>query len=145
MGGAVVSGPTHTHYDSYGPPRQVPGTLIGCSDSNAHDPSHSEIFADYMYAPRLVPSHDTGLPHAAEVAVLTAFTERRDASLTPVITDVVTDEKYVVRVSITTRTLEGVWRTEEWGLHADGRWLCIQKNPHPGYAHEPPWCANCGY
>jgi hypothetical protein len=146
MGGErIMTDLSHTHYNPYGSPRQVPGTLIGCSDSTAHDPRDSEIFADYMYAPRLVPSHDTGLPHESEAAVLTAFRENYNKSLVPVITDVVPDEEHTVRVSITARTLDGRWHTTEWGLRSDGEWFRIPKNPHPGYEHWPAFCPNCGY
>lgn len=141
----------HTHYSPYEPPRQVPGTLLDCTPEfpSYHQVEGTELFADYMYSPRFGPVSASGLPPEMEQAVLAAYVERKSDDLQYRIADVVADEEYVFRVSITNRTGysgDGPdWHTEEWGIHADGLWHGIPKNPHPGYEHLPAFCPNCGY
>lgn len=151
--------PRHTHYDPFGPPRQVPGTLLDCTETKAHQVKDSELWADYRYNPRLERSESTGLPGHVEEDVRVAYLGLQDWN--PVkrspdtewaITDVTADETYTYRVTITNRTAYSldesgpVWHTEEWGLYpADGQWHGIPVNPHPGYEHLPAFCPNCGY
>lgn len=143
-----MTDPRHTHYSPYGPPRQVPGTLLDCDDAKAHSPEGSEIFADYMYSPRLGPQSATGLPQDMLWRLLAAYTERRSKDTSFRIADVTADPEYTYRVRITNRTAysgDGPdWHTEEWGIHADGQWRSTY-NPHPGYEHWPAFCPNCGY
>lgn len=145
-----MTDPTHTHYSPYGPPRSVPGTLLGCTPAfdSYHKVEGSELFADYMYSPRFGPVSATGLPPEMEYALATAYTERRSESVQYRIVDVVADPEYTYRVRIANRTRcngNGPdWHTEEWGLHPDGQWRSTY-NPHPGYEHWPAWCPNCGY
>lgn len=142
----------HTHYSPYGPPHQVPGTLLDCTpefDSH-HKVEDTELWADYHYHPRFGPQSATGLPHNELPRLLIAYLEHRSKDTEFRIADVVTDEEYTYRVRITNRTMyngDGPdWHTEEWGIHQhDGQWHGIPKNPHPGYEHTPPWCENCGY
>lgn len=146
-----MTGPTHTHYSPYGSPRRMPGTLLDCTPEypSYHKVDGSELFADYMYSPRFGPASDTGLPPEVEQAVVEAYMRYRAADTQWQIEDVVADEEYTYRVRITNRTSyngDGPdWHTEEWGLHADGLWHGISKNPHPPYDHMPFFCANCGY
>lgn len=140
----------HTHYSPYGPPRSVPGTLLDCADSS-RSPNHriedSELWADYLYSPRLGPVSDTGLLPEMERELITAYTERKREDLQYRIADVVADLEHTYRVRITCRTSNPHgpdWHTEEWGLHPDGQWRSTY-NPHPGYEHWPAWCPNCGY
>lgn len=141
----------HTHYSPYGPPRQVPGTLIDCTPEYAsyHRVEGSELSADYMYSPRFGPLSATGLPMGTLTDLMVAYLKNRSDDINWVIADVVRDEEYTYRVWITNRTMHNgdgpYWHTEEWGIHADGQWHGIPKNPHPGYEHMPPWCSNCGY
>lgn len=143
--------PRHTHYSPYGPPRQVDGKLSDCTESAAHDPKDSELWADCRYAPYLFPSEVTGLPGHLERDVIAAWRGHRAADLEFEITDVTPDEEYTYRVRITNRTAYAldddgpVFHTEEWGLYPDGRWHGIPVNPHPGYEHWPTMCPNCGY
>jgi hypothetical protein len=143
--------PTHTHYSPYGPPRQVVGTLVGCSNEGAHDPKDSERWADYRYMPRLERSGVTGLPAHVERDVLAAYAKNRQEGVEYAITDARTDVDFTYRVRITNRTDYALneagpaFHTEEYGLHPDGFWRGIPINPHPGYSHEPPFCPNCGY
>lgn len=150
---------SHTHYDPYGPPRAVAGTLLDCADTIAHDVSRSGVFADYLYAPELVRSASTGLPADAERDLLAYFAKPRPA-LRPQdfgITDVSGPEEndgngrgpIAWRVEITNRTLyaagEGpAWNRQDYGLYASG-WGPVHVNPHPGYDHRPPFCENCGH
>lgn len=138
----------HTHYDPYGPPRSVEGTLLDCDDAKAHDPKDSELWAEYMYSPQLGPLSATGLPPLMVASVLTAYMRYRAEDTVKQITDVTADPEYTYRVKITNRTgCNGdgpTWHTEEWGLHADGQWRSTY-NPHPGYEHWPTSCPNCGY
>ncbi len=141
----------HTHYSPYGPPRQVPGTLLGCTPEypSLHQVEGSELSADYMYTPRFGPHSATGLPPNELPRLLIAYLERRSEDVWFRITDVTADDEYTYRVRVTNRTSyngDGPdWHTEEWGIHADGQWHGIPKNPHPGYEHLPAWCPNCGY
>jgi len=150
--------PTHTHYDPAMPPRQVPGTLLWCNDKDRHSPTTSELWADYRYAPQLMPSQDTGLRADLERDLIAAYEHNRAVGTGCTITDVSGPEgddgngsgpiRY--RVTVTNRTgyesgKGPVWHTEAWGLYGDGEWRSIPDNPHPGYAHTPPFCANCGY
>lgn len=145
MGGErIMTRTTHTHYDPYGPPVRAAGSLLNCADTKAHDPSGSEIFAPYMYCPRLVPSECTGLPPEDEREVLAAFMVNRDPSVRPVITDALLSDEYGVEIRISIRNMADAWHTETWARHADGQWRSTY-NPHPGYEHWPAWCPNCGY
>lgn len=137
----------HTHYDPYGPPRQVPGRLVDCDNVKAHDAHDSERWADYAYYPRLERSESTGLPGHMERELIDAYTERRVDDLVYAITDVTPDEEYTYRVRITNRTSldNPVWHTEEWGMYSDGEWHGIPVNPHPPHEHLPAFCPNCGY
>lgn len=143
--------PMHTHYSPYGPPRGVPGTLLDCTPEfpSYHRVEGSELAADYMYSPRFGEVSDTGLPTPLLDALKRAYMHRRSDDTQWQIADVVADEEYVYRVSITNRTMHNGdgpdWHTEEWGIHDDGQWHGIPENPHPGYEHTPPWCENCGY
>lgn len=143
--------PQHTHYSPYESPRRVPGTLLDCTPRflSYHRVEGTETGADYMYSPRLGPESDTGLPAPLMDALKRAYMYRRSADTQWVIADVVADEAYTYRVHITNRTMyngDGPdWHTEEWGIHADGHWHAIPKNPHPGYEHLPAFCPNCGY
>lgn len=141
----------HTHYSPYEPPWQVPGTLLDCSPEfpSYHKVEDTELWADYGYSPRFGPHSATGLPQATLLALSVAYLERRSKDTSWRIADVVADEEYTYRVSITNRTMyngDGPdWHTEEWGIHADGQWHGIPKNPHPGYEHLPGFCPNCGW
>lgn len=140
----------HTHYSPYEAPRQVPGTLLDCTPEypEFHKVEGSELWADYSYQPRLGPESATGIGDELP-RLLIAYLKYRSEDVWFRIVDVVRDEDYTYRVSITNRTGyngDGPdWHTEEWGIHGDGQWHGIPKNPHPGYEHMPPWCANCGY
>lgn len=138
--------PTHTHYSPYGPPRSVTGTLVECDDAEAHSPEHSEIFADYMYSPRLVPSEDTGLPALVEQLVLAHYLMNRDKDTHYAITDTRRDEAADAwEVVVTNRWMTGDgWHSERYRFDG-GHVSRVVRNPHPGYVHEPPWCPNCGY
>lgn len=141
----------HTHYSPYGPPRQVEGTLLDCTPEfpSYHKVEGTELSADYMYSPRFGPHSATGLSQTELLALMDAYLQYRSKDTEWRIADVVADEEYTYRVSITNRTMyngDGPdWHTEEWGLYPDGEWHGIPKNPHPGYDHMPPWCSNCGY
>lgn len=147
----------HTHYSPYGPPHQVEGTLLDCTpEFDVHKVEGTELWADYRYSPRFGPESDTGLPPEMERDLKIAYMElqkwnpvKRSPDTQYRIADVVADDEFTYRVKITNRTMyngDGPdWHTEEWGLYPDGEWRGIPKNPHPGYDHEPPWCANCGY
>lgn len=141
----------HTHYSPSEPPRRVPGTLLDCTPEflSYHRVEGTELWADYRYVPRFGPESATGLPAPLLDALKRAYMHHRSADTQWRIADVVTDEEYVYRVTITNRTLyngDGPdWHTEEWGIHADGQWHGIPRNPHPPYEHMPPWCSNCGY
>lgn len=143
----------HTHYSPYGPPRQVPGTLLDCTPEFAsyHKVEGSELWADYAYHPRFGPVSDTGLPPEMEQALLKAYLHRRADDVGFRIVDVAADPEYTYRVWITNRTAYSLdepgptWHTEEWGIHADGQWHGIPKNPHPPYEHWSSFCPNCGY
>jgi hypothetical protein len=142
----------HTHYSPYGPPRQVDGTLLDCTPEflSYHRVEGSELFADYMYSPRFGPHSATGLPHDTLVDLMVAYLEGRSADIHWMIVDVVRDEEYTYRVTITNRTAYNgdgpTWHTEEWGIYAtDGRWHGIPTNPHPPYEHWSSFCPNCGY
>lgn len=143
--------PRHTHYSPVAPPRQVDGKLSDCTEFAAHDPKDSELWADYRYAPHLLPSEVTGLPGHMERDVTAAYLERKQDGIVYEITDVTPDQEFTYRVTFTNRTghaLNGVgsvWHTEEWGLYPDGSWHGIPVNPHPGYEHTGPFCPNCGY
>lgn len=147
MGGELM----HTHYSPYEPPRRVEGTLLDCTPEfdSYHKVEGTELAADYMYSPRFGPASDTGLPSEVEAALIKAYTYRRSETTQWRIEEVNADEEYTYRVRITNRTAyhgNGPdWHTEQWGIHADGEWHRIPKNPHPGYDHMPPWCPNCGY
>lgn len=152
MGGErSVSELKHTHYDPYGPPRQVPGTLLDCTPEypSFHKVDGSELWADYAYSPRLGPVSNTGLPPETERAIVTAYLEHKAADMRWVIEDVTPDKEYTYRVRITNRTShhgDGPdWHTVTYGLHRDGVWRAIAKNPHPGYLHWEAFCPNCGY
>lgn len=141
----------HTHYSLYGPPRQVPGTLLSCSDEyrqSAHKVEGSERWADYMYSPRFGPVSATGLSRLALLALHDAYAGHRTEDLEYRIVDVVGDPNYMYRVKLTNRTAyngDGPdWHTEEWGLSSGGQW-CSTFNPHPGYEHWPAFCPDCGY
>lgn len=141
----------HTHYSPYGPPRQVPGTLLDCTPEyeSYHRLDGSELFADYMYSPRFGPHSATGLPQAMVIDLTGAYMLHRSKDTAWQIVDVVGDDMYVYRVTITNRTAytgDGPdWHTEQWGIHDGGVWRRIETNPHPGYDHTPPFCPNCGY
>lgn len=143
----------HTHYSPYGPPRQAPGTLLDCTPEfpSQHRVEGSELAADYMYCPRFGPDSATGLPFGLLISLRNAYTHHRSKDTSWRIVDVVTDDDYIYRVTITNRTgygLDGagpLWHSEEWGLYPDGEWHGIPVNPHPPYDHMPPWCSNCGY
>lgn len=148
-----MTGPKHTHYSPYGPPRQVDGTLLDCTPefSSYHRVDGSELGADYAYSPRFGPVSTTGLGYIPLTRLLVAYTERRSENLDFRIVDVVSDPEYTYRVTITNRTAYALdepgptWHTEEWGIHADGQWHGIPKNPHPPYPHDGAFCSNCGY
>lgn len=142
----------HTHYSPYGPPRQVPGTLLDCTPEHEsyHRVEGSEVSADgYMYSPRFGPHSATGLPQDQLLALMGAYLKNRSVHLAWQIVDVVSDPEYTYRVRITNRTMYNgdgpTWHSEEWGLYPDGEWHGIPVNPHPGYEHMPGFCANCGY
>lgn len=138
----------HTHYSPYGPPRQVPGTLLECNDTGAHDITMSEVFADYMYSPEFGLESATGLGLEHVTELVSAYLATREEGTQFRIMDVVADEEYTYRVRITnsTRNAAGpAWHTQFWGLHPDGKWHRVLKNPHPGYEHWPAFCPNCGY
>lgn len=143
--------PMHTHCSPYAPPRQVEGTLLACPDSGAHDATQSELWADYHYNPRLLPSEVTGLPGHVERELLAAYMDRRAKDTVYAITDVTPDADHTYLVKITNRTAysldEGkdVWHTETWGLDPERGWVMIPVNPHPGYEHLRPFCPNCGH
>jgi hypothetical protein len=153
----MEKGLKHTHYSPYEPPRQVVGTLLDCTpEFNYHKVEGTELGADYAYYPRFGPVSATGLPAEVEEQLRIAYLclqpwnpVSKPADLQWRIADVVLDDEYTYRVKITNRTMyngDGPdWHTEEWGIHADGEWHGIPKNPHPGYDHTPPWCPNCGY
>lgn len=147
----------HTHYDPYGPPRKVAGTLLDCDQWMSHDVSRSGIFADYLYAPELVPSKSTGLDPAAERSLMEHITATTDMSRPLGITDVsgAQDDdgngggalRYLVRVSARSLYDDGegpAWGVITFGLYETG-WNRVPENPHPGYDHMRPFCANCGY
>lgn len=142
----------HTHYSPYEAPRQVPGTLLDCTPEfpSYHQVEGTELSADgYLYSPRFGPVSDTGLPLEMERELIAAYLEHKSNDLQYRIAEVTTDEEYTYRVKITNRTMyngDGPdWHTEEWGIHADGQWHGIPKNPHPGYEHWSSFCPNCGY
>lgn len=141
----------HTHYSPYEPPHRVPGTLLDCTPEfpSYHKVEGTELWADYAYIPRFGPQSATGLPHMQLVNLLAAYMVHRCADTSFRIADVVTDDEYTYRVSITNRTAyngDGPdWHTEEWGIHPDGEWRRIPVNPHPGYEHWHAFCPNCGY
>lgn len=142
----------HTHYSPYGPPRQVPGTLLDCTPAfpSYHRVEGSELSADYMYSPRFGPESATGMPRNELPRLLIAYLEHRDKDTEFRIVDVIADPEYTYRVRITNRTAyngDGPdWHTEEWGIYAtDGQWHGIPKNPHPPYEHDVAFCPNCGY
>jgi len=144
--------PRHTHYSPYDPPRQVPGTLLDCTESARHDAKDSELWADYRYSPRLERPEATGLPGHIEKDVIAAYSRNRREGVEFAITEVIADPEYTYRVTLTNRTAYDVTETgpvfhsEEWGLYAtDGEWHGIPKNPHPGYEHWSTMCPNCGY
>jgi hypothetical protein len=143
--------PRHTHYHQTTSPRQVPGKLSECDDTDAHDPRDSELWADYPYHPRLERPEVTGLPGHMERDLVAAYLANRQGGVEYAITDVTADADFTYRVRITNRTghalneAGSVWHTEEYGLYPDGFWRGIPINPHPGYPHEPPFCPNCGY
>ena len=143
----------HTHYDPYGPPRQVPGTLLDCADpfrDLRHKVEDSELWADYTYAPWLGPHSATGLPAHETTRLYAAYTAHRSHTVSWRVADVVPDDNHTWLVKITNRTAytgngDGpLWHTETWGL-VGADWVRIPKNPHPGYDHTPPFCPNCGY
>lgn len=142
---------THTHYSPYGPPRKVPGTLLDCTPEflSYHRVEGTETAADYMYSPKFGPASATGLPEMMLLALMGAYMKRRSKDTSWRIADVVADDEFTYRVRITNRTLHNGdgpdWHTEEWGIHGDGQWHGIPKNPHPGYQHTPSFCPNCGY
>lgn len=148
---------SHTHYDPYGTPRPVAGTLLDCDDETAHDVSRSGVFADYQYAPVLVPSRSTGLDPAAERSLMEHIAATTNMSRPLAITDVSGPQdddgngrgalRYLVRV--TARSLyddgEGpAWGVITFGLYETG-WNRVPKNPHPGYDHWWAFCPNCGH
>jgi hypothetical protein len=141
----------HTHYSPYGPPHQVPGTLLDCTPEfpSYHSVEGSELGADYHYSPRFGERSDTGLPPELEKALIDAYMVHRSCDVQYRIMDVVADEEYTYRVKVANRTMyngDGPdWHTEEWGIHADGQWYGIPKNPHPPYEHWSSFCPNCGY
>ncbi len=142
----------HTHYSPYGPPHQVPGTLLDCTPDfpSYHKVEGSELGADYMYSPRFGPHSATGLPEGMLATLMIAYMQYRAADTEWRIVDVVRDEDCTYLVKITNRTRyngDGPdWHTEEWGIHTtDGQWHSIPKNPHPGYEHWSSFCPNCGY
>ena len=143
--------PKHTHYSPYGAPYRVDGTLLDCTPefASSHKVEGSELWADYRYSPRFGEPSDTGLPPEMEQALITAYTERRAEPFEYRIADVVTDEEYTYRVTITNRTAHNGdgpdWQSEDWGIHVDGQWHGIPVNPHPGYEHWSSFCPNCGY
>ncbi len=136
---------THTHYSPYAPPHQAPGTLMACHSPQDHNFRDSEISADYLYAPRLEPSASTGLPPYVEQAAVTLFMERRSPDIHPTITAAsVTDSGYEIEIAMRSPDNSG-WHAEIF-LWFKGLGLTrVAPNPHPGYPHTPPWCANCGY
>jgi hypothetical protein len=149
--------PTHTHYDPAMPPRQVPGTLLGCNNKDQHSPEMSEMWADYAYNPKLMPSQDTGLPADVERDLIAAYSKGRREGVEMCITDVFPAQAddgngggpIAYRVRVTNRTLyavgEGrIWNTMNYGLYASG-WVSFADNPHPGHEHWPVSCPNCGY
>lgn len=151
MGGERhVNGLKHTHYSPYGPPHQVPGTLLDCTPQfpSYHRVEGSELSADYMYSPRFGEPSATGLGAGPLAMLLIAYMMHRAEDTEFRIVDVVADDEYTYRVRITNRTMyngDGPdWHSEEWGIHADGTWRSTC-NPHPGYPHQPPSCPNCGY
>jgi len=143
--------PRHTHYDPYGPPRQVLGTLLECDQANKHDAKDSELWAEYAYNPQLLPSEALGLPGHEEHDLMIAYRATRRAEMVCTVTEVVPDEEYTYRATVTNRTMYSLdepgptFHTEEWGIHSDGKWHAIPRNPHPGYEHLPAFCPNCGY
>jgi hypothetical protein len=142
----------HTHYDPYGPPRKVAGTLLDCDQWMSHDVSRSGIHADYPYAPELVPSKSTGMDPAAERSLMEHITATTDMSRPLGITDVSGPQdddgngrgalRYLVRVSA--RTPHGAWGVITFGLYDTG-WNRVPENPHPGYPHWSSFCENCGH
>jgi hypothetical protein len=148
-----MTDPLHTHYSPYDAPRQVPGTLLDCTPEypEYHQAEQSELWADYTYSPRFGPHSATGLPPGQLALLLAAYMEYRQKDVQFRIVDVVSDEEYTYRVKITNRTAYAlgddgpIWHTEEWGIHVDGQWHGIPKNPHPGYEHWSSFCPNCGY
>lgn len=139
----------HTHYSPYGPPRQVPGTLLECTDSTAHDARDSTLWADYGYNPRLEPSWNTGLSEEVGKAVTAAYLNHKTTDLSFAITEVVADPDFTYRVTFTNRTRVAlgdsgpVWHTEEWGLYPDGAWHGISRGL--AHHHTAPFCPGCGY
>lgn len=138
----------HTHYHLTSPPRQVPGTLLECSEAESHKVENSELWADYMYNPAFGPHSATGLPQPVLLALTSAYLEHRSKGTPWQITDVTADEEFTYRVKVTNRTAYNgdgpTWHTEEWGIGRDGKWRSTY-NPHPGYEHLPTSCPNCGY
>lgn len=140
-----MSEPTHTHYDPYGPPRMVPGTLLDCDNARAHDPKDSGVFAEGLFDPRLVPSV-TGLAPAVEMLLLAAFMQRRDPQVRPVLTEASrTDAGY--EVTITIRRGDDIgWHSERYAFeYSTGKVEQIIPNPHPGHEHWSAFFPNCGY
>jgi hypothetical protein len=131
----------------------VPGTLLDCTPDFAsyHQIDQSELWADYAYFPRFGPESDTGLPPEEEARLITAYLGNRAKGFDYRIMHVVRDAEYTYRVALSNRTGYPLdepgptWHTEEWGIHADGEWHGIPKNPHPPYEHMVGFCANCGY
>lgn len=146
-----MTGPRHTHYSPYGPPHQVPGTLLDCTPEfdSYHRVEGTELWADYAYHPRFGEVSDTGLPEPLLDALKRAYLHRKQDDIQWRIADVVSDKEYTYRVRITNRTMYNgdgpTWHTEGWGIHADGQWHGIPVNPHPPYEHLPSFCPNCGY
>lgn len=140
----MTDNPTHTHYNPYGPPAQVPGTLLDCDDTKAHDPRHSEIFADYLYAPRLVPSADTGLPAHVEHCLHGAFLEHKADGLHFAMTDVSRDGDAYEAVFTSRYTTGDGWHQVRYRYEGGDAQRAVP-NPHPGYEHWPAFCPNCGY
>lgn len=142
----------HTHYSPYGPPRQVPGTLLDCTPEyeSYHRLDGSELFADYMYSPRFGEVSATGLPTLLYDALVRAYMHHRAPETQWCIADVTADPEYTYRVRFTNRTAyngDGPdWHSEEWGLTGDdAQWRRIVTNPHPPYEHLPAFCPNCDY
>jgi len=139
-----MDNPMHTHYSPYDPPQQVPGTLVECTEKNMHDATQSEIFADYQYTPRLVPSKSTGLPTLVEQLTIAHYLSHHAPDTHYAITDAVRDgDVWEVVFTNRYRTNDG-WNVERYRFRA-GHIERVVKNPHPGYEHWPAFCPNCGY